>query len=127
VVQAEQFFQAYRRNPRAANGEFRHREMVVTGEFVRVAPDANGDPDLRLKTSDPDAPLGIDLIRASHRQAAQLRPGQVVTVSCERVDRTGEEHWLRNCAIQTVRAASPSASPSSPSNPAPTQGTKSRS
>lgn len=118
VVQAEQLFQAYRDAPRAADKRFRHREMVVTGEFVRIAPDGMGDPDLRFKTSDPAAPLGVDLIRASQGQATQLRPGQTVTVSCERVDRTGEERWLRNCAIQTVRdsAAAPaqSAAPAAP-------------
>lgn len=114
VVDAEEFFQSYRRNAHAANKEFRHREMLVTGEFVRIAPDGNGDPDLRLKTSDPATPLGIDLIRASHQQATQLRAGQTVTVSCEGVGRTGEERWLRNCAIQTVRDGAASASPPSP-------------
>ncbi|WP_165356526.1 hypothetical protein [Sphingosinicella sp. BN140058] len=102
TVQAGQLFEAYRDDPRAADKLYRHREIVVTGEFVRIAPDGRGDPDIRLKTPDPDAPLGIDLIRASHDQATRLRPGQTITLSCERVAETGDEHWLRNCAIQTV-------------------------
>jgi len=141
VVEAQQLFQAYRDDPRAADRKYGHRNMVVTGEFVRIAPDDRGDPDLRLKTSDPEAPLGIDMIQAAFEQATTLRPGQIVTVSCARVDRTGEERWLRNCAIQSVSEAralpssspstspsaspsaspseSPSASPSPPSPPAP--------
>lgn len=118
VVQAEQFFQAYRQDPHKADKLYRHREMVVTGEFLRIAPDGSGDPDLRLKTSDPEAPLGVDLIRASQGQATELKPGQIITVSCERVGRTGEERWLRNCAIQTVRdTAAPAAAPA-PAAPA---------
>jgi hypothetical protein len=113
VVQAEQFFQAYRNDAHAAEKLYRHRELVVTGEFLRIAPDGSGDPDLRFKTSDPQAPLGVDLIRASHEQAIQLRPGQIVTVDCERVGRTGAERWLRNCAIQAVKDGS--ASPAAPS------------
>jgi len=123
VVEAQQLFQAYRDDPRAANRQYGHREMVVTGEFVRIAPDGNGDPDLRLKTSDPAAPLGIDMIRASHEQATQLRPGQIVTVSCARVDRTGDERWLRSCAIQSVSEAravpAPPPVPAAPPPPAP--------
>ena len=134
IVEAQQLFQAYRDDPRAADRQYGRREMVVTGEFVRIAPDGRGDPDLRLKTSDPAAPLGIDMIPASFDQATTLRPGQIVTVSCARVDRTGDERWLRSCAIQSVSEAhavpapppvpstseSPSASPSeSPSPPAP--------
>ena len=112
IVQAQQLFDAYQRDEDAADEEYDGREMVVTGEFVRIAPDSQGDPDLRLKTSDPNAPLGVDLIRASHGSAAQLRPGQTITVSCERVDRTGDERWLRNCAIQNVAEATPGSAPS---------------
>ena len=120
VVQAQQLFDAYRDDPRAADKLYRRREMVVTGQFVRIAPDGRGDPDLRLATSDPQAPLGIDLIRASHEQATQLRPGQTITVSCERVDRTRDERWLRNCAIQTVKeteATAPAPAPASVPTP----------
>jgi hypothetical protein len=116
VVEAQQLFQAYRDDADAADEEYGDREIVATGEFLRIAPDGRGDPDLRLKTSDPAAPLGIDLIRASHGQATQLRPGQTITVSCAGVGRTGEERWLRNCAIQTVKegSAGPAASPAPP-------------
>ena len=124
VVKAEEVFQAYRRDARAADRQFRRREMVVTGEFLRITPDGQGDPDLRLKTTDPEAPLGIDLIRASHEQAMQLRPGQTVTVSCQRVNRTGEERWLQNCAIQTVEGSGAAASPSAPGESPPIEGNK---
>jgi hypothetical protein len=110
-VQADQLFRAYRDNAHAADRRYGRREIVATGEFLRIAPDGSGDPDLRLKTSDPDAPLGIDLIRASQGQATELKPGQTVTVSCERVDRTGDERWLRNCAIQEVRGPGAAQSP----------------
>ena len=120
AVEAQQLFQAYRDDARAARKRFAHREILVTGEFVRIAPDAQGDPDLRLKTSDPQAPLGIDLIRASHAQAAQLQPGQSVTLSCERVARTGKERWLRHCAIDSVAEgkAAPAVAPGAPARPA---------
>jgi hypothetical protein len=121
VVQAQQLFQAYRDDADAADALYGGREMIVTGEFVRIAPDGHGDPDLRLRTSDPEAPLSVDLIRAAHDQATQLRPGQTVTVSCAHVDRTGEERWLRNCAIQPVKeggeSPSPPAAPASPAAP----------
>ena len=74
--------------------------------------------------TDPEAPLGIDLIRASHEQAMQLRPGQTVTVSCQRVNRTGEERWLQNCAIQTVEGSGDSASPASPADAPADKGNK---
>jgi hypothetical protein len=85
---------------------------VVTGEFVRVVPDGNGNPDLRLKTSNPAAPLGADLIQVSHEEAAQLRPGQTVTVSCQRMAGNQRERWLQNCSIESVAEAHPA--PSAP-------------
>jgi hypothetical protein len=123
VIEAEQVYDAYRKNAHAAARRFRGREMVVSGEFVRIVPDGEGNPDLRLKTANPDAPLGADLVRMSYDRAAQLRPGQRVTVSCQRIRRTGEERWLQNCAIQTVGEGRLTAPPQSPSPlPAPLPG-----
>ncbi|WP_225421628.1 OB-fold putative lipoprotein [Sphingomonas parva] len=118
IVPVQQLIQAYRDDPDAADDLYRHREMVVTGPFVRIAPDGQGDPDLRLGTSDPAGQFGADLIRASHEQATRLRPGQVVTVGCQRIDRSGDERWLRNCAIQSVADVGASAPPAAPAPPA---------
>ena len=117
VIDAQQIYDAYRDDAHAAARRFRGREMVVTGEFVRIAPDGQGNPDLRLKTSDPEAPLGVDLAPISYEQSARLKPGQRVTVSCQRIT-SGEDHWLQNCAIQTV-AGGPPAAPTTPPAPTP--------
>jgi ribosomal protein L40E len=113
VIAAQPLFEAYRDDADEAEDRFEDRYLVVTGEFVRVVPDNEGDPDLRLRTSDPELPLGVDLIGSSHREAARLRPGQRVTVSCERVVRGPEDNWLQNCSIETVAEGSeaPSAVP----------------
>ena len=74
--------------------------MVVSGAFVRTVPDGYGSIDMRLKTSNPQAPLGVDLDRVSVEEATKLEPGQDVTVSCRRVSQTGEERWLQDCVIQ---------------------------
>jgi hypothetical protein len=100
TIEAQQLYDAYRQNDRAANRRYRNREMVVSGEFVRIVPDGNGEPDLRLKTSDPERPLGADLFQVSHDAATRLRPGQRVTVSCRRMAGSREERWLQNCSIQ---------------------------
>jgi hypothetical protein len=102
VAGAQEFFQAYRSDADDADDRFDERGLVVTGEFVRVARDDQGNPDLRLKTSDPEWPLGVDLLPDSYGRSAELKPGQIVTVSCERVRRTGEERWLRNCTIEEL-------------------------
>lgn len=102
TIEAQQLYDAYRDDDRAANRRYRNREMVVSGEFVRVVPDNNGAPDLRLKTSDPERPLGADLIQVSHDQATRLRPGQQVTVSCQRMAGDRRERWLQNCSIQAA-------------------------
>ena len=102
VIEAQQLYDAYRRDDRGANRRYRNREMVVSGEFVRIVPDGNGAPDLRLKTSDPDRPFGADLIEASHEEAARLRPGQRVTVSCRRMAGDRQERWLQNCSIEAA-------------------------
>ena len=118
VIDAQQIYDAYRTDPHAAARRFRHREMVVTGEFVRIVPDAQGNPDLRLKTSDPQAPLGVDIVPISYDQSARLKPGQRVTVSCQRITGSGDDHWLQNCAIQNV-AGGPAAAPAAPPAPTP--------
>jgi hypothetical protein len=135
VIDAQQVYDAYRDDSHAAARRFRGREMVVSGEFVRIAPDGQGNPDLRLKTSDPEAPLGADLVQMSYDQAARLKPGQLVTVSCQRITGSGDDRWLQNCAIQTVaegKAAAPAASaapaatspPAPPSPPSPAEGNR---
>src|SRR3954471_7064681 len=76
VIDAQQIYDAYRDDAHAAARRFRRHEMIVSGEFVRIVPDGQGNPDLRLKTSNPDGPLGADLIPISYDQAARLKPGQ---------------------------------------------------
>ena len=123
VIDAQQIYDAYRDDAHAAARRFRGREMVVTGEFVRIVPDGQGNPDLRLKTSDPEAPLGVDLAPISYDQSARLKPGQRVTVSCQRITGSGDDRWLQNCAIQNVaggQAAAPAPPPAAAAPPAPT-------
>jgi hypothetical protein len=123
VIDAQQVVDAYRDDAHAAARRFRGREMVVSGEFVRIVPDGQGNPDLRLKTSDPEWPLGADLVPISYEPAARLKPGQRVTVSCQRITGSGDDRWLQNCAIQSPPAAPaspPAAAP--PSLPAPAEG-----
>jgi hypothetical protein len=126
VIDAEQVYDAYRDNARKASKRFRGREMVVSGEFLRVVPDSRGEPDLRFKTSNPDGPLGADLVKLSQEAATRLQPGQRVTVSCQRITGSREDHWLQNCAIQSVGPGSASAAaPIAPAPPeAPGEGNK---
>lgn len=132
TIEAQQLYDAYRQDDRAANRRYRNREMVVSGEFVRVVPDGGGQPDLRLKTSDPERPLGVDLVEMSHEQAGRLRPGQRVTVNCRQMAGNREERWLQNCSIEAAAEAEatppakagdePAAPISAPPPPAPTPG-----
>lgn len=101
VIEAQQLYEAYRDDFEAADDLYSDREMVVSGEFVRIAPDGNGHPDLRLRTSDPARQWSADLIPIAHEPAARLRPGQRVTVSCQRMARYGDIRYLQNCAIET--------------------------
>lgn len=116
VVEASELFEAYRDDREEADERFGDRGLVVTGDFVAINHDDGGNPDLRLKTSDPATPLGADLLSQSHAASARLRPGESVTVSCERVARTGDEHWLQNCSIEQVRPGAPAA-PQPPAAP----------
>lgn len=118
-VGAQQLYQAYHDDPEAAEKRFGGREIVVSGEFLRTVPDGYGSIDMRLKTSNPNVPLGVDLDRASVEEATTLEQGQNVTVSCRRVARTGDEHWLQDCLIQPPAAGagnapSPAAAPATP-------------
>jgi len=125
VIEAEQIYAAFRDDAEAADERFDDREMVVSGEFLRIVPDSGGNPDLRFRTSNPGGPLGADLAPISHEAAARLRPGQRVTVNCQRMAGYGNAHWLQNCSIETPPegSATPSASPSpSSATPAPTEG-----
>jgi hypothetical protein len=125
VIDAAQIYDAYRDDEHAADERFRGREMVVSGEFVRIVPDGQGNPDLRFKTENPEAPLGADLVPVSYNESARLRPGQRVTVSCQRITGSSDDRWLQNCAIQSVgegsasSSASPSPSPSPSASPSP--------
>ncbi|MEO6359514.1 MAG: hypothetical protein ABIO43_02935 [Sphingomicrobium sp.] len=127
TISAEDLYQAYRDDEDAADRRFDGREMVVSGEFLRIVPDGYGSLDLRLKTSNPEVPVGIDLAGLAVEDGKKLRPGQQVTVSCQRMGGSGNELWVRDCAIQSVEGdsvapASPSASPSAPALPAATEG-----
>ena len=105
--------QAYADDPRAAARRFDNREMVVSGEFLRIVPDGYGSLDLRLKTSNPDEQLGIDVAQLAIEDAKQLRPGQRVTVSCQHMGSGGDELWVQDCAIQLAGdAALPTSAPS---------------
>lgn len=119
VIDAEQLYQAYRDDERAADRRFDGREMVVSGEFLRIVPDGYGSLDLRLKTSNPEIPVGIDLAELALDDGKKLRPGQQVTVSCKGMGGSGNELWVRDCAVQNVQqgTAAPEL-PASPDRPA---------
>ena len=117
TIEAEALHQAYADDPDAAEERFGGREMVVSGEFLRIVPDGYGSLDLRLKTSDPDEQLGIDVADLAIEDAKQLRPGQRVTVSCQGMGQGADELWVRDCAIQLggeVVAPPPAPSPPEP-------------
>lgn len=117
TIEAEQLYQAYREDPASAAKRFDGREMMVSGEFLRIVPDGYGSLDLRLKTSNPEEPLGIDVTQLALEEAKQLRPGQRVTVSCQHMGSGGDVLWVQDCAIQPV--AEGSAAPSPPTSPPP--------
>jgi hypothetical protein len=118
-IDAEQLYQAYRDDEEAADRRFEGREMVVTGEFLRIVPDGYGSLDLRLKTSNPEIPVGIDLADVAVEDGKTLRPGQSVTVSCEGMGGSGNELWVRNCAVQNaVEAGAAPPAPPAPAAPA---------
>ena len=122
TVEADQLYQAYRDDPDAAAKRFGGREMVVSGEFLRIVPDGWGSLDLRLKTSNPEKPLGIDVTQLALDDAKKLRPGQRVTVSCQHMGTGGDVLWVQDCAIQPTgedgAAPSPPISSSPPAPPA---------
>ena len=100
TIEADELFKAFRDDPDEAEDRFEDREMVVSGEFVRIVPDGYGSLDLRLATSDPNAQLGIDLADLAVEDGKKLVPGQRVTVSCQGMGSGGDELWVRDCAIQ---------------------------
>jgi hypothetical protein len=112
TIGAPELFEAYHTNSEAADRRFGGRQMVVTGEFVRTVPDGYGSIDMRLKTNHPDNPLGIDLDNHSVDAATRLAPGEVVTVSCQRVAGTGDDPWLQDCVLQPRAGAGAKPSPS---------------
>ena len=114
TIQADELQQAYQGDPAAAAERFGGREMVVSGEFLRIVPDGYGSLDLRLKTSNPNAELGVDVAQLAIEDAKQLRPGQQVTVSCQGMGEGGDELWLRDCAIQFDGPVAPLPSTASP-------------
>jgi hypothetical protein len=118
TIEAEALHQAYADDPRAAAERFGNREMVVSGEFLRIVPDGYGSLDLRLKTSNPDEQLGIDVAQLAIEDAKQLRPGQRVTVSCQHMGSGGDQLWLQDCAIQQTGGVAPPP-PAPPAPPPP--------
>jgi hypothetical protein len=118
TIEADQLYKAYQDDPEAAARRFGNREMVVSGEFLRIVPDGYGSLDLRLKTSNPEGPLGVDVAQLAIEDAKQLRPGQRVTVSCQQMGSGGDELWLQDCAIQqTGGVAQPPPAPPAPPPP----------
>ena len=117
VVEAPQVVDAYREDEEAAAKRFDGREMVVSGEFLRIVPDGYGSLDMRLKSSNPDHPLGVDLAGLTIDDAKKLKVGQRVTVSCQGMGGGGADPWLRECAI--TPAAETNAAPAIPRPPAP--------
>jgi hypothetical protein len=119
VTDADQIYRAYHANPAAAAKRFGGREMMVTGEFLRIVPDGWGSLDMRLKTSNADSPLGADLVNEAVEDAKKLRPGQQVTLSCRQMAGEGDDRWLQECAIQPEPAAAPIAPTAPPPPPSP--------
>lgn len=118
-IEADALYRAYRDDADAAERRFDEREMVVTGEFLRIVPDGYGSLDLRLKTSNPDIPVGVDVAELALDEAKRLQPGQRVTVSCQRMGGHEDELWVRDCAIQSVAGgnSAPAAAPTPPAAP----------
>jgi hypothetical protein len=120
TIEADQLYQAYRDDPDGAAKRLGGREMVVSGEFIRIVPDGWGSLDLRLKTSNPEKPLGIDVTQLALDDAKKLRPGQRVTVSCQHMGSGGDMLWVQDCAIQPEDGDdAPPAAPTPPAPPAP--------
>ncbi|HEX8415494.1 MAG TPA: zinc-ribbon domain-containing protein [Sphingomicrobium sp.] len=120
TITADELYKAYRDDEEGAERRFDEREMVVTGEFQRIVPDGYESLDLRLKTSNPEAHVGVDLAQLAIEDGKKLRPGQQVTVSCQSMGDVGDELWVRDCAIQpnTETGAAPASStPSAPAVP----------
>lgn len=118
TIEAEQLYQAYRDNPHGSAERFDGREMVVSGEFLRIVPDGYGSLDLRLKTSNPEMPVGVDVVGIAIDDAKTLRPGQRVTVSCQSMGGYDDDLWVRDCAIQPEGQTSPAPAPAPPTAPA---------
>lgn len=120
TISAEDLYQAYRDDEEAADRRFDDREMVVSGEFLRIVPDGYGSLDLRLKTSNPEIPVGIDLAGLAIEDGKKLKPGQQVTVSCKGMGGSGNELWVRECAVQpSGESGAAPAAPEAPAPPAP--------
>jgi hypothetical protein len=118
TIDADDLAKAYSVAADVAAKRFSGKEMVVTGEFLRLVPDGYGSLDMRLKTSDADAPLGVDLADVAIADAKKLRPGQEVTVSCHGIAGSGNDRWLQDCAVQPTEDAD-EAIPTPPAPPAP--------
>ena len=120
VVEAQQLYEAYREDPGGAAKRFGGREMVVSGEFLRIVPDGYGSLDMRLRTSNPEIPIGVDLAGIAIEDAKKLQPGQRVTVSCQGMGGGGDDPWVRECAIQpAAQSIGPPAPPPPPPAPPP--------
>ena len=121
TIEADDLYKAYRDNPESAEERFEDREMVVSGEFLRIVPDGYGSLDLRLATSNPDAQVGVDLAQIAIEDGKALRPGQRVTVSCQGMGDGDDIVWVRDCAIQpnedTVAAPAAASETGGPATP----------
>jgi hypothetical protein len=117
VVQAQELYQAYQNDEDQADERYGDRPLIVTGPFLRIVHDGQGNPDLRFDTSEPAMPLGADLVSRSFDASSELRPGQSVTLSCNNMAQTGDEHWLQSCSIERTGPVPPQ--PAIPPTPAP--------
>ena len=121
ITTAEDLARAYNDDPSGSARKYSNREIQVSGEFLRIVPDGYGSIDVRLKTANPDFPLGVDVSGPSVEDAKLLRPGQKVTVSCRGVAGSGNDRWLQDCAIQPggegIAAPPPPAPPPGPAPP----------
>lgn len=111
TIEADELYKAYRDDPDDAEDRFEDREMVVSGEFLRIVPDGYGSLDLRLATSNPNAQVGVDLAQLAIEDGKSLVPGQRVTVSCQEMGDGGDELWVRDCAIQANAETEPASDP----------------
>lgn len=119
---ATELFETYRDNSQAWKLRFSKRPLEVSGTVVRVVNDPGGSaPNVLLGTSDPAAPLWIDLDKRSYDASATLKPGDNVTVQCRYTQRNWDPSRpiMRHCNFEQAKALpatqAPAALPQPPS------------